>query len=74
VDGGAASLVSRGAVGAVEEEDATKHFEMVLYEWRTKFETAGCFRMDLKTGTGDLLGLYVSVYTDPSSVLKGNRM
>lgn len=38
-----------GAAGDTrQEEDATKHFEMVLYEWRTKFGTAGCFRMDLE--------------------------
>jgi hypothetical protein len=39
-------------LGAAEdtgkEEDATQHFEMVLYEWRTKFEAVGCFRMDLE--------------------------
>jgi hypothetical protein len=38
-----------GAAEAVgEEEDATKHFEMVLYDRHTKLETAGCYRMDLE--------------------------
>jgi hypothetical protein len=40
------AVVAREDTG--EEEDATKHFEMVLYEWRVEFETAGCFRMDLE--------------------------
>lgn len=48
MDGGATSLVSRGVGNGCGGGYATKHFEMVLYEWRTKFETAGCFRMDLE--------------------------
>jgi hypothetical protein len=57
-----------------KEEDATKHFEMVVYEWRTKFETAGCFRMDSEDSTGNLLVLYVSFYLHRSkfcSEMKG---
>jgi hypothetical protein len=52
-----------------KEEVATKHFEMVVCEWRSKFETAGCFRMDSEDRDRQLISAICGVLFTQIQVL-----